>query len=130
MRILMLASEAAPFSRTSDVANVVAKPSHELQRRGHGARLVLPFYCHLKLVEAEMPRPVWNELAVPRCLCKRCNNKSRMDYRPHFDKRMPACLADSSPSTGERIAATSSMAIRGNSPFDGQAKLVYDSEKV
>ena len=44
MNILMVASEAAPFVRTGDVANVVTGLAAELRRKGHDVRLAIPDY--------------------------------------------------------------------------------------
>ena len=44
MNILMVASEAAPYVRTGDVANVVTGLAVELLRKGHDVRLAIPHY--------------------------------------------------------------------------------------
>ena len=44
MNILMVASEAVPFVRTGDVANVVTGLAAELRRKGHDVRLAIPDY--------------------------------------------------------------------------------------
>lgn len=44
MKILMVASEAVPFVRTGDVANVVTGLAAELRRKGHDVRLAIPDY--------------------------------------------------------------------------------------
>ena len=48
MDILMVASEAVPYLRTSDVANVVTGLSTELRRK-HNVRVVLPHYRSLEI---------------------------------------------------------------------------------
>jgi starch synthase len=47
MNILMVASEAVPFVRTGDVANVVTGLAAELRRKGHDVRLAIPDYRRL-----------------------------------------------------------------------------------
>ncbi len=44
MNILMVASEATPYLRTSDVASVVTNLSTALREKGHDVRIAIPFY--------------------------------------------------------------------------------------
>ena len=62
MKILMVASEAAPFVRNSDVANVVVELCSELRFQGHDVRLIIPFYRHLR--HAQAARQIVSELKV------------------------------------------------------------------
>jgi len=47
MRILVVASEAAPYLQTSDVASVVTGLAKELCRQGHDVRIAIPYYRNL-----------------------------------------------------------------------------------
>ena len=49
MKVLMVASEAAPFLRTGDVANVVTGLSLELAKQGHDVRIAIPRFRNLGL---------------------------------------------------------------------------------
>jgi starch synthase len=47
MRIVLTASEAAPFARTGGLADVVSALGREFDRAGHDVTLMLPFYPRL-----------------------------------------------------------------------------------
>ncbi len=47
MNILMVAPEAAPYLRMSDVANVVTGLSTALRKKGHDVRIAIPQYRNL-----------------------------------------------------------------------------------
>jgi starch synthase len=47
LRILMVASECAPFAKLGGLADVVAGLSKALRRQGHDARVVLPLYADI-----------------------------------------------------------------------------------
>ena len=55
MKILMVASEAVPFVRTGDVANVVTGLAAELRRKGHDVRLAIPDYRGLAPTTRQLP---------------------------------------------------------------------------
>jgi starch synthase len=90
MKILMVASEAAPFLRTSDAATVVAELCSALCREGHDARLVIPFYRRLSGVET--PRCIVESLDVPLCefFCKA--SISRVDHKLESGRSLPVYL--------------------------------------
>jgi starch synthase len=87
MKILMVASEASPFLRTSDVANVVRELSLQLRRQDHDARLIVPYYRNVRLAESEAPRQVLEEIVVPLGLYNRNATIWRVEHR--FDSRAP-----------------------------------------
>ena len=63
MKILMVASEAIPLVRTSDVASVVTGLSSALHKQGHDIRIAIPYYRTLTLDAP--PRPIISEFDVP-----------------------------------------------------------------
>ncbi|RPJ61217.1 MAG: GAF domain-containing protein [Acidobacteria bacterium] len=69
MNILMIASEAAPYLRTSGVANVVVELSSELRQQGHDVRLVIPHYRSLSHTEGA--RLIIKDVNVPLGLYQR-----------------------------------------------------------
>jgi starch synthase len=85
MNILMVASEAAPYLRTGDVANVVTGLSLELFRQGHDTRLIIPHYRSLVL-DSE-PRPITEAFDVPLGTYSRKANAWRIDSA--FDSTSP-----------------------------------------
>src|SRR6266545_4101326 len=85
MNILMVASEAAPFLRTGDVANVVTSFSLELRKpsricpQGHDVRLIIP--CYRNLVLESEPHTVIEEFDVPLGSYSRKARLLRIDYK-------------------------------------------------
>ncbi|MCL4868912.1 MAG: GAF domain-containing protein [Anaerolineae bacterium] len=63
MKILMVASEAAPYLQTGDVANVVTGLAKELHRQGHDVRIVIPYYRNL--VQLSESQTIIEDLTVP-----------------------------------------------------------------
>ena len=55
MKILMVASEAIPYLRTSDVATVVTNLSTALREKGHDVRIVIPFYSRNVSIDPALP---------------------------------------------------------------------------
>ena len=53
LRILLAASEAAPFAKTGGLADVVTGLGRELARRGHTVRIVMPLYP--RVLDAGVP---------------------------------------------------------------------------
>jgi len=47
VNILMISAEMAPFAKVGGLGDVVDALSHQLARRGHDVRVVLPLYGHL-----------------------------------------------------------------------------------
>jgi len=62
MKILMVASEAVPFSKTGGLADVVGALPQALSALGHDLGVVLPLYRMTKL---ENPATVFDSLTVP-----------------------------------------------------------------
>ncbi len=87
MKILMVSSEAAPFMRTGDVANVVVELTSELRQQGHDVRLVLPFYRHSAKVETA--RQIVGVLEVGLGFFKRQASIWRLDYAPDSRNSIP-----------------------------------------
>ncbi|MBN1656829.1 MAG: glycogen/starch synthase, partial [Anaerolineae bacterium] len=56
MKILVIASEASPFLRTSTVADIVSSLCLQLRLRGHDVRLALPRYRSIQLGEEQAAR--------------------------------------------------------------------------
>jgi|GEM_PF-28149 len=90
MRILMVASEAAPFLRTSDVANVVVELCSALQEQGHDTRLVIPFYRRLD--RADAARQIVPDLNVPLGEFSGPASVWRVDHTPESGTDVPVYL--------------------------------------
>jgi starch synthase len=66
MKILMLASEAEPYSKTGGLADVVGSLSRTLAGLGHEVGVVLPLYQETALVLAKRPVSTLHQsLAIP-----------------------------------------------------------------
>src|SRR5262245_25473380 len=92
MNVLMVASEATPFLRTGDVANVVSELSLQLQREGHDARLIIPYYRNVALAETQSPREVLSNLNVPLGQESRNANIWRLDHAFNSGTHLPVYL--------------------------------------
>ena len=79
MNVLLVASEAAPLISTSGVANVVTELCMQLRRDHCDARIILPWYRHLK--PAGVLTTVIGEFDVPVGATSSKAKLSRMDYR-------------------------------------------------
>ena len=90
MRILMVASEAAPFLRTSDVANVVVDLSMGLRELGHDVRLAIPFYRTLAGVESA--RCIVGDFDVGLSGYKRQASVWRVDHASDSQTSIPVYL--------------------------------------
>src|SRR5579864_4536515 len=55
MNILMVASEAIPYMRTSDVASVVTSLGTALREKGHDVRIAIPFYSRNVSIDPTIP---------------------------------------------------------------------------
>lgn len=89
MNILMVASEAIPFARTGDVANVVTGLAAELRRKGHDVRLALPHYR--ELVAGDTAISLISDLDVKLASYTRKATIKRLDHK--FDAvRLPVYL--------------------------------------
>ena len=89
MNILMVASEAVPFVRTGDVANVVTGLAAELRRKGHDVRLALPDYRELAAGDTAVS--LIRDLDVKLASYTRKATIKRLDHR--FDSvRLPVYL--------------------------------------
>ena len=64
LKLLMIASEAAPFAKTGGLADVVGSLPRALHRCGHDVRLVLPWYRNIRKVTGNL-RAGRRVLAVP-----------------------------------------------------------------
>ncbi len=62
-RVLMVASEAAPFCKTGGLADVVGALPAALRELGEEVAVVLPYYLDLKLPVP--PGEVWRDLRIP-----------------------------------------------------------------
>jgi starch synthase len=83
MNILMVASEAAPYLRTGDVANVVTGLSLELHKQGHDVRIVIPRYRNLVLdPRLHTITSIIDQFDVPLGAYKRRASVSRINCEP------------------------------------------------
>ncbi|HEY6837776.1 MAG TPA: glycogen/starch synthase, partial [Geobacteraceae bacterium] len=64
MNIFFIASEAAPLAKTGGLADVVGSLPKELRRRGHDARIIIPWYREVGR-NAKDPVAVVDKLAFP-----------------------------------------------------------------
>src|SRR5438477_9400542 len=64
LKVLLVASEMAPFAKSGGVADVVAALAKELRRQGHDARVVMPRYRQVG-VERWGLKPALTMLPVP-----------------------------------------------------------------
>src|SRR5713226_5162620 len=62
MKILMVASEAVPFSKTGGLADVVGALPQALHGLGHEVGVVLPLY---RMTRLESPATVFSSLTIP-----------------------------------------------------------------
>src|SRR5260370_34870978 len=79
MNILMVAPEAAPYLRMSDVANVVTGLSTALRKKGHDVRIAIPQYRNL-VVEPILTHS--RMVVLPVCLGAYTRNV-HLAYRSH-----------------------------------------------
>jgi len=90
MKVLMVASEAAPFLRTSDVANVVVELCSELRKEGHDVRLAIPFYRHV--ASAATARQIVTEFDVRLGMYRRKASIWQFDHELESGGSIPIYL--------------------------------------
>ncbi len=89
LRILILAAEAVPFSKTGEVAEVISALAKALHALGHDVRLAIPRYGHINPERFGL-EPFIESLSVPM------NNHHELAsvYRTSLAGRVPVYLVD------------------------------------
>jgi starch synthase len=119
MKILMVASEAVPFSKTGGLADVVGALPQALQKLGHEVGVVLPLY---RMTRLEKPATVFAGLTIPmgpnvhfpavRSVVHEGVKFYFVEYAPFFDRAALYGTPEGDyPDNAERFALLSRVAV-------------------